>query len=729
MMVQEFISVYFRRFRKLFVTLSLRNGMNTYLYIMKKPLLTLMAILALGAPCLRMQAAEQQTEERLGTTEELWITNGDRKIYGELFTPQGDCKGVAIVSHGFNGNHSFGRNYYDLMQELGYKCYIFDFPCGSTKSLSDSNTLNMSIPDEQSDLQAIVGHFKQQAPNQEIVLIGESQGGLISALTAATMKDDISRLILVFPALCIPDNWRDRYPQLSDIPEVTDLWGVKLGRRFFEEIHDMKPLDMIGAYEGPVLIVQGDQDRIVSMEDSEKAVDIYNDARLHVIAGAGHGFNPKEREELKDQIRLFFDSPAEAERVIRNGVPWFDTDGNIVNAHGACIVEDGGRYWLFGEYKSDESNAFPGFGCYSSPDLVNWKFERVVLPVQPDGILGPERVGERVKVMRCPSTGEYVMLMHADDMKYKDPNIAIAVCNRIDGDYRLLGTIEYDGEPIKRWDMGTFQDEDGTGYLLIHHGPIYRLSPDYRSIEAKVADIKGMGESPAMFRKDDTYYLLTSHTTSWERNDNYYYTAPSPEGPWEHQGLFCPEGSLTYNSQCTFVFPLKMDGDVIPMYMGDRWSFPHQASAATYVWMPIQVDGTRLSIPEYWNAWNIDTITEAERNGTATPCGWTSNTPGDKLTVPFKGKRISVVGKSDNRSGYAWIRIKNSSGDVMHSSLVDFYSKVEDNGTRFVSKTYPEGEYVLEVEVAGENPVWFNKRGDRFGSTDLFVNVAETIAE
>ena len=688
-----------------------------------------MAILALGAPCLRMQAAEQQTEERLGATEELWITNGGRKIYGELFTPQGDCKGVAIVSHGFNGNHSFGRNYYDLMQELGYKCYIFDFPCGSTKSLSNSNTLNMSIPDEKSDLQAIASHFKQQDPNQEIVLIGESQGGLISALTAATMKDDISRLILVFPALCIPDNWRDRYPQLSDIPEVTDLWGVKLGRRFFEEIHDMKPLDIIGAYEGPVLIVQGDQDRIVSMEDSEKAVDIYNDARLHVIAGAGHGFNPKEREELKDQIRLFFDGPAEAERVVRNGVPWFDTDGNIVNAHGACIVEDGGRYWLFGEYKSDESNAFPGFGCYSSPDLVNWKFERVVLPVQPDGILGPERVGERVKVMRCPSTGEYVMLMHADDMKYKDPNIAIAVCDRIDGDYRLLGTIEYDGEPIKRWDMGTFQDEDGTGYLLIHHGPIYRLSPDYRSIEAKVADIKGMGESPAMFRKDDTYYLLTSHTTSWERNDNYYYTAPSPEGPWKHQGLFCPEGSLTYNSQCTFVFPLKKDGDVIPMYMGDRWSFPHQASAATYVWMPIQVDGTRLSIPEYWNAWNIDTITEAERNGTATPCGWTSNTPGDKLTVPFKGKRISVVGKSDNKSGYAWIRIKNSRGDVMHSSLVDFYSKVEDEGTRFVSKTYPEGEYVLEVEVAGENPVWFNKRGDRFGSTDLFVNVAETIAE
>lgn len=68
-------------------------------------------------------------------------------------------------------------------------------------------------------------------------------------------------------------------------------------------------------------------------------------------------------------------------QVIANGIPWFDNNGNIVNAHGACIVEDNGRYWLFGEWRSDKTNAFPGFSCYSSTDLVNWKFENVVLKV------------------------------------------------------------------------------------------------------------------------------------------------------------------------------------------------------------------------------------------------------------------------------------------------------------------------------------------------------------
>ena len=46
--------------------------------------------------------------------------------------------------------------------------------------------------------------------------------------------------------------------------------------------------------------------------------------------------------------------------LIVNGIPWYDNNDNIVNAHGACIVEENGRYYLFGEWKSDKSNAFPG---------------------------------------------------------------------------------------------------------------------------------------------------------------------------------------------------------------------------------------------------------------------------------------------------------------------------------------------------------------------------------
>ena len=64
--------------------------------------------------------------------------------------------------------------------------------------------------------------------------------------------------------------------------------------------------------------------------------------------------------------------------LVINGIPWFDDKGNIVNAHGACIVEENGRYYLFGEWKSDKSNArriqnFPS-GCRLL-SLSVWKYQ------------------------------------------------------------------------------------------------------------------------------------------------------------------------------------------------------------------------------------------------------------------------------------------------------------------------------------------------------------------
>ncbi|MCR5132306.1 MAG: alpha/beta fold hydrolase [Prevotella sp.] len=241
--------------------------------------------------------------------EPLWIMNGDRQIFGELYTPTvaAEKSPVVIISHGFNGTHHYGRNYFDELGKLGYKCYAFDFACGSVNSRSDSNTMNMSILDEQSDLRAVVNYFRQQPDidPSRIVLIGESQGGLVSALTAGQMAKEVSRLILVYPALCIPDNWNERYPQEADIPDTTRVWGVPLGKRFFKEARALKPFEVIGKFRGPVLIVQGDKDPVVSMEDSKRAISLYNKARLHVIPGAGHGFKPQEFQQSIQQIVEF----------------------------------------------------------------------------------------------------------------------------------------------------------------------------------------------------------------------------------------------------------------------------------------------------------------------------------------------------------------------------------------------------------------------------------------
>ncbi|MCC8087829.1 MAG: family 43 glycosylhydrolase [Rikenellaceae bacterium] len=430
------------------------------------------------------------------------------------------------------------------------------------------------------------------------------------------------------------------------------------------------------------------------------------------------------------------DNPQPISNAIISGVAWFDQNGNEVSAHGACIVKEGGLYYLFGEYKSDTSNAFNGFSCYSSADLVNWKFERIAMPVQSE-----ERIGERPKVMKCPSTGEFVMYMHWDDMGYRDPYVGYATSKTIDGEYEFQGPILFNGKPIRKWDMGTYQDSDGSGYLILHHGDIYKLADDYKSVESHVVTGIKNGESPAILKKDGTYYWLTSHSTSWERNDNYYQTAPSLAGPWEDKGLFAPEGMLTWNSQCTFVLPVYNDTDSMFMYMGDRWSFPIQKSSATYVWQPLIVKDGEISIPEFHQLWTIDFENAAWRdvendmvkidNSEISISGdWNadnvrlrSNEKGAVLTYKFSGSQVAIEGAADGISGYAKVNIKNNKGNNVLSTIVDFYAKAPETSLKFMSPALEVGEYTILIEVMGVHSKWSDKRFNDYGSKDDYVTV------
>lgn len=239
-------------------------------------------------------AQEKQVKE----SELLIKQKNGTEIYGLFSNPGTKGKhGVAIISHGFNGTHHFGKDYFKTLNDMGYAVYTFDFPCGSVNSRSDSNTMNMSISDEKEALKDIVAYFRGQkdVDRKKIVLIGESQGGLVSALAAAELKRQISDLVLIYPALCIPDDWNSRYPDVADIPEVSDLWGVKLGRKFMMDIRPMKPYETIGSYKGRVLIIHGTDDAVVPLEYSTRAAETYDDATLKIIDKAGHGFNPAER--------------------------------------------------------------------------------------------------------------------------------------------------------------------------------------------------------------------------------------------------------------------------------------------------------------------------------------------------------------------------------------------------------------------------------------------------
>ncbi len=227
--------------------------------------------------------------------QEYIINVGEKSIYGTLFRPntEGKCP-LVILSHGYNGiGQDFMRECETLVRN-GFAAYAFDFCGGSTRSRSSGKSTDMTLFTEKEDLTDVFEHFEALdfVDKNRIYLLGGSQGGLVTALAAAELTDRVTGVVLYFPALCIPDNWRHRFDE-TGIPEAVDFWGLTLGKGFFTSMKDLYPLDVIGGYKGPVLIIQGDKDSVVLMEDSEKATALYDKCTLIVLSDEGHGFSPE----------------------------------------------------------------------------------------------------------------------------------------------------------------------------------------------------------------------------------------------------------------------------------------------------------------------------------------------------------------------------------------------------------------------------------------------------
>ena len=237
---------------------------------------------------------------------------GDLTVRGTEYRPQGDSLPAVIVSHGFMANQDSVRNYAKALAEEGYCAYCFDFCGGSAmKNQSDGDTKTMSVLTEVQDLEAVLAYVRSLPYIQDgVILMGCSQGGFVSALTAVKHPEEVSKLVLFYPALCIPDDARKgnmRFAMFDpeNIPEIIPCGPMTLGRCYVEDVIHMDVNEEIRGYAGPVLIVHGDQDDIVDLSYSVEAQKAFENAELKVIKGAGHGFRGSHEQEALEYLRAF----------------------------------------------------------------------------------------------------------------------------------------------------------------------------------------------------------------------------------------------------------------------------------------------------------------------------------------------------------------------------------------------------------------------------------------
>lgn len=240
------------------------------------------------------------TEEYRYHTEELYASKDGQQIYGIIYIPDKEEKMPAVIfSHGFGGNYEVGTQYAEAFAQKGYVVYCFDFCGGSPESRSDGSTLDMSIFTEQADLESVLAMIQEQSyvDERNIFLMGTSQGGAVSAITAAAHNDEIQGAVLLYPAFCLVDMTKERFHSVEDIPDTYFSLWMTVGRTYAEDLLDYDIYKAISAYNKDVLIIHGDADSIVPLSYSEKALDVYSSARLEVLPGAGHGFYGNDAEK------------------------------------------------------------------------------------------------------------------------------------------------------------------------------------------------------------------------------------------------------------------------------------------------------------------------------------------------------------------------------------------------------------------------------------------------
>lgn len=248
-------------------------------------------------------------------TEELYAERDGNQIYGVVYIPQetDEQMPAVIFSHGFGGNYQVGEQYAEALVAKGYVVYCFDFCGGSPGSLSDGSTLEMSVFTEQADLEAVIAVIQNldYVDSDNLFLMGTSQGGAVSAITAADHQEEIRGAILLYPAFCLVDMTKERFDSAEDIPDTYFSLWMTVGRTYAENLLDYDIYEEISGYEKDVLILHGDADGIVPLSYSEKALEVYASAQLEVFPGAGHGFYGEDAQKAIHLILNYLESHRE----------------------------------------------------------------------------------------------------------------------------------------------------------------------------------------------------------------------------------------------------------------------------------------------------------------------------------------------------------------------------------------------------------------------------------
>lgn len=178
---------------------------------------------------------------------------------------------VVLFLPGASGKAKSSR--FDFIELLPFDVIREDF------WIDKENLKSLTCEDIFAKLDTKISELKKHY--DEVYLIAKSFGGGLALLNPL----DVNRQVLLAPAIGLGGS---NYLEIKEIP-LCDL------NKF--DLHPKKPTV-------PTLVIQGDEDKIISLEHTKKLVKKIG-AKLEIILGEEHGFD-KSHEQVLELSTIFF---------------------------------------------------------------------------------------------------------------------------------------------------------------------------------------------------------------------------------------------------------------------------------------------------------------------------------------------------------------------------------------------------------------------------------------
>ena len=214
---------------------------------------------------------------------------------------QGEKCPMVIFCHGFSGTKDgpMFELIADTLQAHGIASIRFDF---NGHGESEGEFKDMTVPNEIVDARKVVEYVSDLRYVSSLAIVGHSQGGVVAAMTAGQLSEELGEspfkaVALMAPAAVLRDDairgsTMGKQYDPFDPGEYVELWGgLKLGGQYIRTAFSLPIYETAAKYQGPALIIHGNADRVVPYTYGERFHQIWPKSELVIQEYFDHGFS------------------------------------------------------------------------------------------------------------------------------------------------------------------------------------------------------------------------------------------------------------------------------------------------------------------------------------------------------------------------------------------------------------------------------------------------------